>query len=171
MRFAIRPAEPADVDAIAEVHVGGWRWGYRGLLPDDLLAGLDAAERAERLLAVMGDAERTVSVHLAEQDGRAVGFVSCGPSREPDADDHTGEIYALYVEEDVAGTGVGTALLRAARAELRARGLDRVVLWVLETNARARRFYEREGWVADGTGKSEEFRGFTLHEVRYAVTN
>jgi hypothetical protein len=44
-----------------------------------------------------------------------------------------------------------------------------VYLWVAEANPRARRFYEREGWTADGGVKIEEFGGRPLREVRYTV--
>ena len=166
MEFRVRPAEPSDVPAIAEVHVRGWQWGYRGLLPEALLAELDSGERAERLLAVMTADEPTIAVHLAESGGRVIGFVSSGPTRDPDAGEEVGEVYALDQEEDAAGTGVGAALLGAAIDELRARGFARAELWVLDTNARARRFYEREGWRADGATKSERFHGVELREVR-----
>jgi ribosomal protein S18 acetylase RimI-like enzyme len=167
MEFSVRPAEPGDVDAIAEVHVRGWRWGYRSLLPDELLAGLDAGERAARLRAVMTEPEPTVAVHLAEVGARVIGFVSSGPTRDLDPIEGTGEVYAIYLEEEAAGRGVGAALLRTAVHDLRARGFDRAMLWVLETNTRAQRFYERNGWRADGSTKSEDFRGFELREVRF----
>jgi hypothetical protein len=41
------------------------------------------------------------------------------------------------------------------------------VLWVLEGDARARRFYEIAGWVADGTERTSEVFGVTVREVRY----
>jgi len=39
-------------------------------------------------------------------------------------------------------------------------------LWVLEENARARRFYERAGWASDGTRKDELRDGRARHELR-----
>ena len=43
------------------------------------------------------------------------------------------------------------------------------VLWVLEDNPRARRFYEREGWDLDGARKEDEFLGVRVAEVRYSI--
>jgi GNAT superfamily N-acetyltransferase len=172
MTFEIRTAGPGEADTIARISVEGWRWGYRGLLPDDMLAGLDEQERAERVRAVMADDGVAVATYVAQaDDGEVIGFVSCGPDRDPDANPtlalRTGEVYAIYVVERVAGAGVGSALLRAAVDDLRARGFARARLWVLDANARARRFYEREGWTADGAAKTDEYRGATLSEVRY----
>ena len=145
--------------------------GYTGQIPDGILAALAADERAARWRSVLEAGE--VALFVAEDGSRVVGFVSCGPSRDEDSSDASsgpprdGEVYALYVEASAAGTGVGTVLLGRAVADLRARGFERAVLWVLSTNARARRFYEREGWTPDGALKTEDLDGFPLVEVRY----
>jgi len=52
-------------------------------------------------------------------------------------------------------------------AALRESGYREVILWVLEDNPRARRFYEREGWALDGGRKEDEFLGVQVTEVRY----
>ena len=43
------------------------------------------------------------------------------------------------------------------------------MLWVLETNERARGFYEHHGWHADGEIKRDTVHGFELREVRYEL--
>jgi hypothetical protein len=55
----------------------------------------------------------------------------------------------------------------AALQGLAGAGFTAATLWVLESNARARRFYEACGWSADGTAKVDDSRGFPLSEVRY----
>jgi ribosomal protein S18 acetylase RimI-like enzyme len=167
VQIAIRPALVVDADAIAAVHVSGWRWGYAGQIPDGILASLEEDERAARWRSVLetGDA----AVFVAEDRARVLGFAACGRSRDNDSSGD-GELYALYLHAEAAGTGAGAALLRAAIAELRGRGFERAVLWVLSTNARARRFYEREGWEQDGATKTEDLDGFPLVEVRYRRT-
>jgi putative acetyltransferase len=64
---------------------------------------------------------------------------------------------ALYVLPEAWGTGHADELHEAAVAELRRTAVARARLWVLEGNARARRFYERHGWQADGTSRVVEF--------------
>jgi GNAT superfamily N-acetyltransferase len=64
---------------------------------------------------------------------------------------------AIYVRPSGWGTGLAVTLHDAAVSELRARGVTRARLWVLEENGRARRFYERLGWRADGTSRIVEF--------------
>ena len=46
--------------------------------------------------------------------------------------------------------GVAGDLMREALEWMRGRGAEEAVLWVGEANGRARRFYAREGWTADG---------------------
>jgi GNAT superfamily N-acetyltransferase len=163
----IRDATVDDADAIAVVHVHGWQWGYRGLLPDAYLRGLSAARRAEQWRSWLLEPRRTRTRVAQTEDGACAGFSVSGPSRDPGADDDTGEVYAIYVEEEFAGSGVGTDLLRSAMAWLAEQGFTRATLWVLEGNARARRFYEREGWAPDGAAKSDPREDFMMDEVRY----
>ena len=82
-------------------------------------------------------------MNVAEDGGRIVAFVSVGPSRDDDAE---GELYAIYALPEAWGTGAGAALMQAGLAAMRAAGYRDAVLYVLDDNPRARRFYEREGW-------------------------
>ena len=66
------------------------------------------------------------------------------------------------------GGGVGAALLRTSTARCEAAGHDRMLLWVLKENARARRFYEQNGFTADGAEEPFEVEGVGIPEVRYA---
>ena len=78
-----------------------------------------------------------------------------------------GELLAIYLEPDAVGKGIGRVLFERSVEDLRERGYDVATLWVLETNARAPRFYEAAGWSADGATKTEERPGAVLREVRY----
>jgi GNAT superfamily N-acetyltransferase len=70
----------------------------------------------------------------------------------------TGEwLNGLYVRPEAWGTGVAAELHDRAVEALRANGVERARLWVLEHNGRARRFYERRGWAPDGTSRVVEF--------------
>ena len=87
---------------------------------------------------------------VAENDGAVVGFCGYGPSRDDDASPGTGEVYAIYLLEEIAGRGVGRELCVHANRRLHALGYRSVTAWVLESNVRARRFYEAAGWTVDG---------------------
>lgn len=163
----IRAARVDEARRIAEVHVRAWQWAYRDLLPATLLERLSVERRAAYWQAWLTDADPRRQLWLAIRRERVVGFVAAGPARDPDADATTGEIYALYLEPEVAGTGVGRSLCDHAVEGLRHDGFRGATLWVLATNSRARRFYEQGGWGADGAARTEDQAGVALHEVRY----
>jgi L-amino acid N-acyltransferase YncA len=170
--FSIRAATEADARAIAEIHVAGWRWAYRGMVADELLDSLSVERREEgwkRGLARRAAGEDFPRMWAADQDGRVVGFAAAGPTEDADAAERTGEVYAIYLQPAVVGTGVGRALFAYAVADLRSLGFAQATLWVLEDNTRTRRFYEIAGWRPDGTTKTEDFHGFPLREVRYRI--
>ena len=76
-------------------------------------------------------------------------------------------MYAIYAHPEHWSTGLGRALLPAAVAAL---GGPPAVLWVLEANDRARRFYERAGWRPDGARKQADMLGgVQLPEIRYRL--
>ena len=166
----VRAAQPADIDAIIDVHIATWKVAYRGQLPDAFLDGLDAtrARRAPFWQRAIGDP--ATSVLVAERDAAIVGFVSVGKPDEAEVPSDTGMLFAIYVHPDAWDAGAGRALMLRAIDELRRLGYAKAFLWVLETNVRARRFYEAGGWRADGATKVEERPGAVLREVRYART-
>lgn len=65
----------------------------------------------------------------------------------PETDDVRFLIDGFCVRPDLRGQGIGTALLAAVCAEARARGHSSIGLDVVDTNARARALYERQGFV------------------------
>jgi ribosomal protein S18 acetylase RimI-like enzyme len=156
----VRPGRAADADAIARVLVAGWRAGYRGLVPDEVLARLDVEERAARWRELIPD----TTVLVAEHEGTLAGVAALAiPARELD-DPAVGEITVLYVDPASWRRGVGRALADAAAAELRDAGCDVAVLWVFEANERARAFYAAFGFTPDGARRRETMTG--LPEVR-----
>ena len=171
--LVLRPLTDADIDAVAAMHVRTWQAGYAGIMPAEVLDSLDPAAFAEsRRSRNAWPGAQTV---VAEDGGTIVGFTSFGPHRKqhggPEVVDGVGEIYAIYAAPERWGTGVGRALMTAARDGLAAAGYTEVRLWVLAENARARRFYERAGMVTDGARGTFTPAGSTaeLAEVRYAM--
>jgi GNAT superfamily N-acetyltransferase len=163
----VRRAGVADAPAIAALHVRSWQWAYRGLIPDSYLDGLNGnLENRTRWWADMlrDDSKWT---WVAERDGQMVGFTDTFRSSDKDASESTAMLGAIYLERSEVRKGVGRALMDRAIANLQAQGFAAVTLWVLDTNAPARRFYEALGWQQDGATKTERRPGFDLKEVRY----
>lgn len=141
--FTLRTPAPEDALEIAGAHVQSWRETYMGLVPERFFG--DAAREARlnlwtRLLANPAGRQR---IQVAEVDGAIVGFAEHGDPVEPDPARER-ELRVLYVLREHHGTGAGQALLDAVLGDQPAQ------LWVAEANPRAIRFYERNGFRADG---------------------
>ena len=154
MTIEIRSATKADADGITDVQVSSWRAGYAHVFPESVLYAddFDSTRRNFWTLWRFAPGHRVAVAVTPTGDGeRIVGFSSYGPERER-ARGFTGrgEVWALYLHPDSWGTGLADELLEYTETRLKTEGFDSAVLWVLDDNPRARRFYERFGWSASG---------------------
>ena len=173
MQAQIRPARVGDGPAIARLHIESWQSAYRGLLPDEFLdhLGEDLPRRSEWWdQQIVAAAERGIGQAVSETTEGLTGFVTFGPSESEPPEPEVGELYAIDVHPDAWGRGHGRALLSYAMDGLREAGYSAAVLWVLDSNARARRFDEIAGWRPDGATKTEHRADVVLTEVRYRAT-
>lgn len=157
----IRDAGVEDAEALAHVRSLSWRSAYDGLLPAELIrvASRPDGERQRRFLRA-DPARRAL---LAEDDGSAVGMAMYGPGREPQTD---AELYVIYVLPEYWSQNVGGPLMERVLSGVRAGGHRRIFLWVLSTNRRARRFYEKYGFTAAGDRVAGR-HGHRTRETRY----
>ena len=89
---------------------------------------------------------------IVADDGIA-GFLTIAVSRDADLIEPTYEIIGLYLSPKYIGLGIGKQTMEWIKAEIHTRGYRQISLWVLQENNRAIRFYERSGFIADGTTK------------------
>ena len=168
--WRVRRAVRADAVAMGRVSVASWRAAYAGMMRDDTLAALSVEERAQMWRERLVDPGNPGVALVAEQMGAVAGFVSVGPARDDDLDaDRVGEVWAIYVDPLFWGKGAGEALWTPALAALRERDFHECVLWVLDENVRARRFYEKQGMNCDGAVKTPIEDGTPLPHVRYTL--
>jgi GNAT superfamily N-acetyltransferase len=161
------------------VYVRSWKGAYPGLIPQPYLDALTPDDRVamweDELTATAWPHTGTI-VLLGplqtedKEEGSITGFVSFSPTRDDDADPTTvGELRTIYLDPTVFGTGGADLLMTAALVALRAATFTSAMLWALETNARARRFYERRGWWPDGATKLHDWGAFVATDVRYRI--
>lgn len=160
----VRPAEPRDAAGIARVHVQTWQQAYAGIVPDSYLAALDVERRTEVWERDLSPASR-IRAWVATSGDDVVGFISLGPALDEDAERGQLQIYAIYLDHGMWGSGAARDLLRTAMEEVPPR--VPVTLWVFADSERARHFYRRHGFQPDGTERTEDVGGAALLEVRY----
>jgi GNAT superfamily N-acetyltransferase len=161
--------------AVGALHQRSRLAAYRDIVPADALTAV-SPEMMGRWWTARWPYERdTHLLTVAERAGRLAGFSYIGPAEPvdpadpPDPDEPApGELYAIHLDPDEQGRGVGRALMADALATLRRRGSRRAVLWVLAGNAHARRFYERGGWAPDGVEREGEVGPAITRQLRYS---
>jgi GNAT superfamily N-acetyltransferase len=165
----VRAAEVGDAAQLAAVHVRSWQAAYCGLLPQEYLDQLDPAERTGRWRQILRDMDRSRGgVIVVADDAEMLGFAAFGPTRDADEDpSRVGEVRAIYLLAQAWGKALGRQLMDTALKCLATAGYEEATLWVLTSNARARRFYARGGWTMDGAVQEDDSRGFIMVEVRY----
>jgi GNAT superfamily N-acetyltransferase len=163
VRFAIREARLADAEGIARAHTASWRTSYRGILPEAVLAQIDVDQRAASWRRTLQDRSMLtlVAYDVTHQD--IVGLCDAGPSRR---DPGMGEVYRMYLEHHARRHGLGREMFEQITAWLRARGLRSLIIWVLDNNHHARRFYEAMGGRA-GQRVASSVSGFPVVELAY----
>lgn len=149
-----------DFTAIANIYAASWRAAYKGIVPQEYLDALRADHWAATL---RGDSFYSF---VAMDGNRYVGTASVAPSRDEKMPGW-GELVSIYLLPEYLGEGYASPLLREALSALAYRKYEDVYLWVLEENRRARRFYEKYGFHANGDTIQANIGGKELTEVRY----
>ena len=189
--MVIRAGSVADAAQIAAVQREGWFAAYAGIIPAEIIDRVTAPDDGARvrqsfrtrpwqrvLVAVAAEPERPGTAGAAAGPGVVVGYASFGPETDvlsapwphplsTDGEDgRVAELYALYVRPGWWSTGTGRALMDRVLARSSGAGYRSITLWVLRDNQRARRFYKRAGFAADGATNVLSRLGGVI-EVRY----
>lgn len=164
----IRRATSADVEPLAVGVIEGVE-DYPSFAPP----GWTAPSFQDELKGVreaLADAD--VSCLVAESGSELVGQITLLPAARaarPVEDSSLAHISNLIVRRDHWGGGLASALHRAALEAADARGFTELRLFVAAGQARARRFYEREGWLPAGDPFDEPAWGLAFVEYRYRL--
>lgn len=130
----VRPAEPVELDALAALWRDGWRDAHAAILPAAVVRDRTPERFLHRLERAIDD------LRVVGPVGAPVGFCIV----------HRDELYQLSVSDDVRGKGVAAVLLADAETRMRATGVDIAWLACAIGNARAAKFYEKQGWCRVG---------------------
>jgi len=162
MSVHLRPVTDDDLRAVGALHFHSRATAYADIIsPEALTHG--SPEALGEWWAERWKWERdTHRLTVAAEGENLAGFSYVGPSER----DGVAELYAIHADPAYVGTGVGRSLMIDALPALARLG-DRAVLWVLEANERARRFYERGGWTLDGGTRTGAVGGEQVAQLRY----
>ena len=134
MSHHIRPLDPLDLQPLTTLWHDGWREAHLEHVPEGLIRLRTRDSFTPRLLA-FGDGLR-----VAGPVGAPVGMCA---TREDELDQ-------LFVAPEARGTDLAQRLLADGEARLAKAGIRRAHLLCMVENARAVRFYTRQGWESVG---------------------
>jgi len=163
-RFAVRQAKLEDAAEIARVQTRSWQTSYRGILPDSILDTMNVERRTALRRDILRDPSglNLVAYDVTHRD--LVGFCNAGPSRHQEP--LVGELYEIYIVEYAKRYGLGRELFESAQDWCRENEMTAMVVWVLENNHHARRFYDAMGGAPAGRVQSA-VRGYPVVELSY----
>ncbi len=144
----IRKAEIADADGIARVHVESWQTTYKGIMPDEYLAGITIEKRRRLWANILSSEtndifEKSVIFVVENETGEIVGFVSGGKKKTPD-NEYEGELGGIYLLKEYQRQGIGQQLVEIFVQSLLDEGVGSMSLSVLADNS-SKFFYEKLG--------------------------
>ena len=150
MTVEYRDATIDDAPELAELGAATFTDTFGHLYqPDDLAVFLKnhSIEAWEKELT-----DSAFAVRVAEKEGKMVGYAKLGPPHLPfEPRGEAAELRQLYDVEEMKGPGVAHTLIDWVIVGARDRRADHLYLSVFTENHRARRFYEKLGFEAEGT--------------------
>lgn len=168
--FSIRRARPPDAATLATTLAEAFDsyrvWAPTGWSPPD-----HTAEATDALALALSRAD--VWCLVARCDGNPAGHVALAPRtavQPEDAPTGTVNLWQMFVRQAWHGRGIASLLMLSAIAEARRRGYTRIRLWTPRDAARARRFYEREGFTLTGNEREESPLGIAIVEYAHALS-
>lgn len=165
MGTSIRYVNASDIDALATIHSRSLQTAFKDIVSDDILDNAFSFERRRSGFTRELSEGRPTSAIVFDGDNE-VGLLSFGASRYIDVDEDTIELWRIYLIPEAWGSGIGEELFSWGIEEIRGRGYKRIILWVLEENSRARRFYEKHEFFQDGRS-IEVDHGRKVNELLY----
>lgn len=153
----IRPAQMKDISRIAEIIVFGKRVAYRPIFQNDEgsfndLQVLDLIESYQASPCLIRNM-------LVYDDGIVKGIINYKNDGEEI------ELCDFYVEPFFKGKGIGRKLLQFLMDDVREKGKKKIFLWVIKDNVSARKFYELNGFHANG--QEQLIEGTNVLDVCY----
>lgn len=146
--------------AISHIYEESWKYAYKDIIPQSYLKSIPTGHWIPNL-----DKAGMNTLVLIGND-TFIGTSSYCKSRFSDFDSF-GEIVSIYFLPQYMGKGYGKQLLDAAINELTKLGYRDIFLWVLEENHRARKFYEKAGFVLSDNYLDDNIGGKELREIQY----
>ncbi|MBP2436658.1 GNAT family N-acetyltransferase [Microbacterium amylolyticum] len=157
----VRPIRDVDAEAMGRVHAQVWHETYDNMVSKATLEAVSPRRLADLWsnYASRGEEYRHAAALV---DGEIVGFAGSGPARDDNAPAER-ELYFVYLLDSWHRRGIGRQLFDAVVDEG-----EPLYGWIAKGYPGGPAFYEKRGFVFDGTERDETFLGEAITEVRFS---
>lgn len=157
----IRKAIPGDEQVLAYIQTESWKAAFADILSTEELVRCTNLEKAEQMYRNVLQREGcNMAIEFVEDQPHCI--AAWGKNR-CDLGDTVGELICIHSLQNNWAKGYGSAMVEYVLAQLQQADYESVMLWVFETNTRARKFYEKHGFEL--TSQTKAYNGIT--EVMY----
>lgn len=157
IRYITKDDNPLEISKIYE---SSWKYTYKNIIPQNYLNSIPTGQWANSINKI------GMNNLVLIEHGSLIGTASFCKSRWEKYSEY-GEIVSIYFLPDYIGKGYGRLLLNKCIKELKQCGFSKVLLWVLEDNHRARKFYEKNGFIYSEVFRDDNIGGKDIREVLY----
>ena len=145
---------------ISDIYERSWKYAYKNIISQEYLDSIPKGRWANSITK-----DGMFNLVILENE-HIIGTASICKSRWKQYSEY-GEIVSIYFLPEYMGKGYGSHLLNRCIKELYKLGFNKILLWVLEDNIRARKFYEKNGFVCSEEFLNDNIGGKELREVMY----
>lgn len=156
MYAQIRKMTADDTEKVRQIYTAGWQTAFRGIVPQAYLDSLNQDHWTPPL----------EGAYVLTNGRNILGTSSVSPARDKEFPDW-GEIISIYVLPELIGQGCGHILFEFVKNKLMELNYTQIYLNVFEDNLRARKFYERHGFLWNHQRIPVKIGGKELMELRY----
>ena len=148
MGYTIEKVKLGDESVLAYIQTESWKAGFKGILDPDTLTKCTNINKAtamyKRLLT-----QNIGNGYILKVDDKPHCIAWWDTARDKDMVGYA-ELICIHSLSDNWRKGYGSNMMNTALTDIKNAGYSKVMLWVFEENIRARKFYEKHGFVTKG---------------------
>lgn len=142
---SIRKAVPGDELILARIQTESWKAAFAHILSPEELVRFTNLQKAEQMYHnILRRKDCNMAIEFVADQPHCI--AAWGMNR-CDLGDAVGELICIHSMQNNWAKGYGSAMMEYVLAQLQQANFKSVILWVFEANTRARRFYEKHGFV------------------------
>ena len=148
MGYSIERVKPGDQVTLAYIQTESWKAAFRDILEPEILEGCTNPDKVRAMYQRMLEQGKG-NGYILTVDGQPHCIAWWDATREKDMPGYA-ELICIHSLPNQWRKGYGSKMMETVLRDISAAGYAKVMLWVFEENARARRFYEAFGFTTKG---------------------